>query len=333
MKKIIFFIVFLIGSIVYGQNDFKYQIRANGGISVGTGKVKIDSISNSSGDIKFRSSGIIFNTYVGVHNVKDYGAKGDGVTDDAAAIQACIDAVPAEGGTVYFPAGKYNVGTKLTVDAPIHFLGEKVFGLLLNEDFSWFEYPGGSRLISTGGTAKALLSITSTLGGGSNIDFRTPFVENLQFYDNAGYNDTLLVYKKYNHPRVYNCTFAYGAVGVKVNSGNQDASWGMFRDNRFIQNKVGFYGTMTVPGGVPNFHIDGGMFIVENGGIGIYNNGGSGATVSNMKMDMGGANSRGIVWKYGLFGSITNVKFEIGEGDTTMICIDVREDRLAIHCK
>jgi hypothetical protein len=40
-------------------------------------------------------------------NVKDYGAKGDGVSDDYAAIQAAIAACGTAGGTIYFPAGTY----------------------------------------------------------------------------------------------------------------------------------------------------------------------------------------------------------------------------------
>ena len=40
-------------------------------------------------------------------NVKDFGAVGDGVTDDTAAIQAALDHVAANGGTLYFPAGTY----------------------------------------------------------------------------------------------------------------------------------------------------------------------------------------------------------------------------------
>ena len=47
-------------------------------------------------------------------SVKDFGAVGDGVTDDTAAIQAALDA----GGDVYFPAGRYKVTSQLTANKP-----------------------------------------------------------------------------------------------------------------------------------------------------------------------------------------------------------------------
>ena len=49
-------------------------------------------------------------------SVKDFGAIGDGVTDDTVAIQAGIDAVSVGGGTLYFPVGTYLVSSSLTIN-------------------------------------------------------------------------------------------------------------------------------------------------------------------------------------------------------------------------
>ncbi len=55
---------------------------------------------------------------LGYFNVKDYGAKGDGSTDDTAAIQAAIDACEAAGGgIVWFPSGSYKITATLTVQS------------------------------------------------------------------------------------------------------------------------------------------------------------------------------------------------------------------------
>lgn len=45
------------------------------------------------------------------YDAKKYGAKGDGSTDDTAAIQAIIDAMPAGGGKIFFPAGEYVISS------------------------------------------------------------------------------------------------------------------------------------------------------------------------------------------------------------------------------
>lgn len=57
-------------------------------------------------------------------NVLDYDADPTGVADSAAAIQAAITAAQTAGGSVYLPTGAYKVNTKLTISAPIGFIGE-----------------------------------------------------------------------------------------------------------------------------------------------------------------------------------------------------------------
>ncbi len=63
--------------------------------------------------------------FITSYNVKQYGATGDGLTDDAEAIQAVINACPA-GGTVVFPDGVYRIASQIRrpgVDGSIHLVG------------------------------------------------------------------------------------------------------------------------------------------------------------------------------------------------------------------
>lgn len=52
----------------------------------------------------------IANLDIGAINVKTYGAKGDGVTNDAPAIRSAIAALPSDGGVLIFPKGTYLLG-------------------------------------------------------------------------------------------------------------------------------------------------------------------------------------------------------------------------------
>ncbi len=54
-------------------------------------------------------------------NVKEYGAKGDGSTDDTDAIQAAEAAADDNGGMVYFPPGTYSLDADLTVSSNVVF--------------------------------------------------------------------------------------------------------------------------------------------------------------------------------------------------------------------
>lgn len=59
----------------------------------------------------------------GVFNVKDFGVKADGETDDTAAIQKCIDAAAEKGGRVYLPPGRYLVKSSIAVKPGVSILG------------------------------------------------------------------------------------------------------------------------------------------------------------------------------------------------------------------
>jgi hypothetical protein len=56
-------------------------------------------------------------------SVKDFGAVGDGVTDDTAAIQAAINSIPS-GGVIYLPVGTYLTSGSININtAGVHFIG------------------------------------------------------------------------------------------------------------------------------------------------------------------------------------------------------------------
>lgn len=69
--------------------------------------------------------------------VTDFGAKGDGIVDDAAAIQQTIDACNASGGgTVLFPAGKTFLAGPLHMRSNVNLHLEPNSMLLANPDES-----------------------------------------------------------------------------------------------------------------------------------------------------------------------------------------------------
>jgi len=63
-------------------------------------------------------------------SVKDFGAKGDGVSDDRAAIQAAIDALSPHGGILRIPRGTYIVSDSLKITKPIRLIGDGFYSAI-----------------------------------------------------------------------------------------------------------------------------------------------------------------------------------------------------------
>lgn len=111
-----------------------------------------------------------------VYNVKDYGATGNGATDDSAAIRSAIAAaVAAGGGRVYFPAGTFlvSIGTN---EVALHVTGQRV------------TLEGASRgasvikLANSQGDYKAIVGDNTTNG---TTDLTGLTVRNLTFNQNS----------------------------------------------------------------------------------------------------------------------------------------------------
>lgn len=91
-------------------------------------------------------------TYV---NVKDFGAKGDGLTDDTVAIQSALNAAVFAGkASVFIPPGTYSVG-QLSIPSYTALIGIPAYD---------YEVGGGSLLKLNNPSAQCLLDITNTRG-------------------------------------------------------------------------------------------------------------------------------------------------------------------------
>ena len=138
------------------------------------------------------------------YNVKDYGAIGDGITDDSVAIQSCIDVAEASGRcTVIFPAADYLINTVLT----IHHGGNDVGTIF---------YGPGAKLIA-GTVGMTMLDIVKT--SADNYQYMgTTHIKELFFEGNSkasiGININELggFYKSTtDNISIHNCT-----VGIKI---------------------------------------------------------------------------------------------------------------------
>ena len=128
-------------------------------------------------------------------SVKDFGAVGDGTTDDTVAIQAAVNAVQSETPEVlYFPSGIYKVSATINITGAITLLGSKSA-----------EYSSGSRVFQS--VSGDLFNFNPSNVGGVSFS-----VERLTMYSSvAGTGNSITVVMGspgYNSWRVKDCCFA-----------------------------------------------------------------------------------------------------------------------------
>ena len=241
-----------------------------------------------------------------VVSVKDFGAVGDGVTDDTAAIQAAINSFPVVGtslditfrkGELYFPTGTYKITSQLNLAPGVSYTGPTIntryflngitsekFGATILLDNTAVEdavvYESAqlqfspttiSNLIFTQ-TAKTRLAASAlSLRGGAKLA-----IKNCVFY-NLGYETSLqlgVAGKLCNAIDVDNCTFVYnGDAQAQVVQPGTGYTYGdcidgtYCADSKFSSNLIETNGGYGYKGLASNNTFDGNFIDLNKGGI------------------------------------------------------------------
>ena len=138
-------------------------------------------------------------------SVKDFGAVGDGVADDTAAIQAAINAIPAGGSLIFEPTKTYNVSVLNVTNKSIYMVG---FGATLNCTGSFgaiYKTDHGNKLIVEG------LSFTGSGAGIKQVATVQASSQDELDIIACSFNMNSGVYGIYinggRNPRILNCFF------------------------------------------------------------------------------------------------------------------------------
>lgn len=106
-------------------------------------------------------------------NVKDFGALGNGSTDDTTAIQLAIDALPASGGCVFIPPGTYRISSSLTLAEGVQLVGTGSGSILQassgSHNIDMIQIGDGSSTVSFAAVRQLKITSNGQKTGGAGI--------------------------------------------------------------------------------------------------------------------------------------------------------------------
>lgn len=158
-------------NLALGWSDLRTKVVAQWG----------NRVDNVERRLQAKLSGVI-------RNVREYGAVGDGVTDDTSAIQDAIDAATLGGGEVFLPAGTYAVNTTLTYGDDTTIRGQGHTTSIIAFSGSGYALYSGTPATVVEGVRFESFGITYTAASAGGIylfDCRDSFVVDVQVTGDA----------------------------------------------------------------------------------------------------------------------------------------------------
>ena len=203
------------------------------------------------------------NRFADVVNVKDFGAIGDGVTDDTAAIQAAVNAAPLIGGTVFFPNGTYKF-SGVTITKGISLIGEGY-----QDSATHFINPSATAPFFSFSNAtgikvsnfKASSSVTRT--GGAFLSFNTTSRVKISDFYMSGYYTGIIV--DFSDNIVIDSFSMFNGIHTAIQVGKNARVENCAINNGYIKNETtaATYGVFA--GYVDVFSIGSGLIIINHG--------------------------------------------------------------------
>lgn len=289
---------------LYVNSDYSIQVQNRNGSVVYSAPAATERLSGvvievDSTDVSFiqAGTGAVARTAQSkmrdVVSVKDFGAVGDGVTDDRAAFQAAVTAVIAAGrGTVYVPEGTYLINGTTSSDSILN-------GVLFPYDSAgvanvlpYLRLVGeGGVTIKAGSNNMALFRVSTAYVEISNLEIdgngKTDVIGVAVYPENSG-AETITFPKSQSYFVSHGLTIGGCAIGMAFQPGNTDTSnrqsgcfyhsvYGLHSNTNTTHLRFNYpYDYQTAPSGTNQNYTTRAGFVncsFVNGNCGIYANG------------------------------------------------------------